>query len=79
MSETFGVIPPHPHEVGRVMVTSQRHRLGPHKPAALRVAIADGKVMLGIGMETAFLDATQRDEFMRLWVQAERQVEAGDD
>ena len=71
-----GVIPHHgPREVGCGQGTTEKFD-GRRK--VLRVGVVEGRVMLAISMEVIYLDADQREEFMRLWCEAERQAEGGD-
>ena len=83
-----GVIPHHdrPREVGRVTGPTTLYTgagagkaIAGGRTAALRVAVHNGRVQLAIGVENVWLDAEKRDEFMRLFFAAERQVEASDE
>ena len=65
-------------EIGRIeSVPSTTHPgFAVRVPKPVRIAVVDGLVCLSIGTETVNLDAAGRDQFARLWFEAERGAEA---
>lgn len=73
---------PHPEEVGRIWLPlyfGERGNPGGLRRlhANLRICVLGGDVLLKIGDgEEVVLDVEARDEFVRLWMDAERAAEA---
>jgi hypothetical protein len=73
-----------PREVGRLLLPRPARNWasggGSRKPrrqeATLRLCVAGGEVHVSIGYDEVALDVEARDQFARMWMEAERQAEA---
>jgi hypothetical protein len=73
-----------PREIGRLWLPRQSrdwgHGGGPASPrtknANLILSVQPGSVLLSVSFEEVVLDVEARDQFARLWMDAERAAEA---
>jgi hypothetical protein len=72
-----------PREIGRLRLPRQSrdwgHGGGPGsrpKNANLILSVQDGSVLLSVNFDEVVLDVEARDQFARLWMEAERAAEA---